>query len=58
MGDSQGLKGANLKILGHGEVRWYFFLRYGLSKKGVTSSDERLWSSSKAGSSRPELFNC
>ena len=25
MGDSQGLRNANLKILGHGEVWWNFF---------------------------------
>jgi hypothetical protein len=25
MGDSQGLRGANLKILGHGEDRWNLF---------------------------------
>jgi hypothetical protein len=45
MGDSQVLTDADLKILGHGEVRRgarrspaVFFLRYGLSKRAAASN--------------------
>jgi hypothetical protein len=38
MGDSQGHRGANLKIWGHCGARWNFFLRYGLEKRAEASS--------------------
>jgi hypothetical protein len=37
-GDSQGHRGANLKIWGHYGARWNFFLRYGLEKRAEASS--------------------